>query len=1136
MEAALGVVGAGVLAAGALCWRLAQGPIDLPALTPHVEAQLAGLRADRPVDIGQVRLIWVQERRSLELRAEDVTLLSADRQVVSHTQAVVLGLDPAQLLIGRMALKRAVFVGGALTVVMAEDGSAAIAFGPPGAPADVLVPAPPPGETWRQRAERLLSGLEEAFTGLGAASGLQELRVEALDVTVDHRASGGLWTAEDAKFRLLREGDALRLALEAQVRPQTGEGDPIPASLSISSDTAFHSAVIEARLQQARLAEIGPQLALGPLTALDAPVSLVASAALDRTAGLTRVEGELAFGAGVFRLPGGEISLDGGRLRGRYAHEDDVLAIEEATVSGQRTRLRGAGEIGGLKRLFGAAGGRDPAIPFELAMTSAAIEAPGVLEGPVEVADLQVKGAASAQTQAIEIERASFRVDRANVGLSGRLWWTKEGGVRPGVSLQGAAEGTLSTRDVLRFWPIEAASVTRRWLTTAVKAAAIQDVRFAVATPPGARLPLPAAAVDVRFRYADAEVAYLSSMPPITEGAGEAHLTGRSFSLGLDKGRIGALTLAEGRVEIPQFERGARHTYAARAEGPARAMVDLLRQAPIGLDGKLPADPATIVGQGVVRFALTRPNVAAPRPEDIGFTIDGRLEGVGGRSPDGMTVSDWRLRVEGDDRALTFAGPLRLDGAPLDLTWTERLKGGGDTRSQIVAAGTLDAAQLTRMGFPIADYVTGPIGVRARAAGEGLDAKTAVVRLDLADARVTVPLGYWTKVRGVPADLRFEAVREPQGGYRLNNLALDGQGVTARGFARFADGGDLLEARLEDLEIEGRIDGRLTLRKLESGVLAMDARGPLFSLAPLLGEGDPVTGAQAAGRKPGPVTAELAEAPRPAQPVEGLIRAERLRLAGGVDLSDGRVSFATNGEALTALSLQGDDPAGAPLRVAITPQTQGPARVRFETKDAGFAWRGLTGQENVIGGSAEGAGAWVAGTGGGPSTGRVNLRMRDFQVVRVPAMARLLSSVSSLQGLADALNGGGIAFTSLEAPVAYTDGEVRLGEARMAGPSLGLTARGRVDLEHGRLEIDGVVVPSYTLNSMLGAVPVLGDLLTSRRGEGVVGITYTMRGPAEDARVGVNPLSALTPGILRRIFETPPPPAGSAEAPTPSGG
>jgi hypothetical protein len=74
-------------------------------------------------------------------------------------------------------------------------------------------------------------------------------------------------------------------------------------------------------------------------------------------------------------------------------------------------------------------------------------------------------------------------------------------------------------------------------------------------------------------------------------------------------------------------------------------------------------------------------------------------------------------------------------------------------------------------------------------------------------------------------------------------------------------------------------------------------------------------------------------------------------------------------------------------------------------------------------------------------------------------------------------------------------------------------------LSRGRVALDGVVAPAYGLNALFTDVPVLGPILTSRPGEGVVGITYSVAGPVDAAKVGVNPLSALAPGFLRRIFE-----------------
>jgi hypothetical protein len=65
----------------------------------------------------------------------------------------------------------------------------------------------------------------------------------------------------------------------------------------------------------------------------------------------------------------------------------------------------------------------------------------------------------------------------------------------------------------------------------------------------------------------------------------------------------------------------------------------------------------------------------------------------------------------------------------------------------------------------------------------------------------------------------------------------------------------------------------------------------------------------------------------------------------------------------------------------------------------------------------------------------------------------------------------------------------------------------------------GTAVPAYALNSLVSKIPIIGRLLTGRRGEGLLGLGYRVTGRGDDPSVFVNPLSVLTPGIFRRIFE-----------------
>jgi hypothetical protein len=152
----------------------------------------------------------------------------------------------------------------------------------------------------------------------------------------------------------------------------------------------------------------------------------------------------------------------------------------------------------------------------------------------------------------------------------------------------------------------------------------------------------------------------------------------------------------------------------------------------------------------------------------------------------------------------------------------------------------------------------------------------------------------------------------------------------------------------------------------------------------------------------------------------------------------------------------------------------------------------------------------------GPVTGQ--LRADNFRVVKAPVLANLLT-LGSLQGLGDVLNDKGIAFTRLDVPFTLQGGQLHIERARAVGPALALIATGDYGIEKKGLKFKGTIVPSYTINSVLGVIPILGDLLIGRKGEGVFAFTYKVSGDLEKPRVSVNLLSALAPGFLRRIVE-----------------
>lgn len=125
------------------------------------------------------------------------------------------------------------------------------------------------------------------------------------------------------------------------------------------------------------------------------------------------------------------------------------------------------------------------------------------------------------------------------------------------------------------------------------------------------------------------------------------------------------------------------------------------------------------------------------------------------------------------------------------------------------------------------------------------------------------------------------------------------------------------------------------------------------------------------------------------------------------------------------------------------------------------------------------------------------------------------------------LAGSGIPFTTLRSDFDYADNHLVLEHLLAYGGAIGVTADGSVELSPDRLDIHGTIVPAYTLNSIIGNIPLIGSLLLGGEGQGLFAANYRATGSAADPQLSVNPLSALTPGILRQLlqpnFGIPPP-------------
>ena len=142
------------------------------------------------------------------------------------------------------------------------------------------------------------------------------------------------------------------------------------------------------------------------------------------------------------------------------------------------------------------------------------------------------------------------------------------------------------------------------------------------------------------------------------------------------------------------------------------------------------------------------------------------------------------------------------------------------------------------------------------------------------------------------------------------------------------------------------------------------------------------------------------------------------------------------------------------------------------------------------------------------------VRVTDIKLQKMPILAELLNAIS-IVGLLDQLTGPGVIMNEIDATFRLTNDQIIVQSASAIGPSMGITLDGYYNLETKTFDMQGFFSPLYLVNG-------IGSIL-SRKGEGFIGFGFNLKGTTDRPRFIINPLSAITPSILRDLFRRPPP-------------
>ena len=134
------------------------------------------------------------------------------------------------------------------------------------------------------------------------------------------------------------------------------------------------------------------------------------------------------------------------------------------------------------------------------------------------------------------------------------------------------------------------------------------------------------------------------------------------------------------------------------------------------------------------------------------------------------------------------------------------------------------------------------------------------------------------------------------------------------------------------------------------------------------------------------------------------------------------------------------------------------------------------------------------------------------------SVLRRVIALGSLSSLASAFTGPGLRFDRVGAALRWHYPTVTVTDGVMQGSALTVVVDGTIDQPSATLGLRGTAIPSYYgLNTAVGHIPIVGNLIGSGNTKAIQAIDFTVGGPIHEPRVQVSPLSAIAPGVLRDV-------------------
>jgi hypothetical protein len=740
--------------------------------------------------------------------------------------------------------------------------------------------------------------------------------------------------------------------------------------------------------------------------------------------------------------------------------------------------------------------GRLLGLDFEILGGRGALSEPVYFASDIAIARLRIRGAASAGFDRIDISEAQLDLGGPLIELAGSVTGLD---AQPKVAVEGAVR-RLPTEHLWKLWPIGAAENGRRWVVANISGGMVEETHFriALAADDPSFANVDAQEVALQMRYAGLDVNYLAPMPRVRNVSGTGTMSATRLDLAIASGGIESLRVSDSTISITDFEKKDQNaSIEVVVRGPVREALQLVDSPPLGFIKKIGKSAADFGGSSATRLRLRFPLVNNLTFDQVQIAAASNVANFTQRAGVlGQDITGGTLAIRLDQRGMDIAGNVAALGTTADVTMTRSFLANTPVLAQTRAKTIVDEAARKAVGLDFAPYVQGPVAVDVTLTEQRGERSDVSLDLGLEGTTLSVPELEWGKAPGTAGTAQLKMTLQNERLAEIGAVRIAAGDLVAQGRAAFAaDGKTVRLVELERLKA-GLTDAQGSYARTDNGIV-LKLTGNSVNAGPLLRDKTP----SSPDRPNLDVSADVARL---------YLAPDRYIDRFRMDGRRGRERW----ETFSISALVGGDGSARNVGMSLRPEG-GRHRLDGSADDAGALLKAVGVTPNVVGGRLELSAATDPATAGNPFVG--NVRMRNYKVVNAPVLARVLG-VALLTGIGDALRGDGISFSTLEGDFLFAEPKFVVKDMRASGSSLGITANGVVDIEAETVDLNGTLVPAYAVNSLLGRIPVIGDILVGGPGGGIFAANYKIEGPLEDPKVSINPLSTIAPGFLRNLF------------------